>query len=125
MGESGRRTSLGSRNNDRVEANRDHGGRENRQGPPDVRAGSGGRNYGNGDDWSGGLVWIACEYHTRVVLWRGGHDDGEPFRVAMGHRQKSGDGLDFDAAGLHLPLSAAVLDVPHDLEVTGAIRHRA
>ena len=86
LGEGGGSPGAGPGHDDRLEAHRRDGRRENRQGPSHLRAGRGRGNHGDGDHRSGGLVRLAGEYHARAFLGHCRHHGGEPLRPAVGAR---------------------------------------
>jgi hypothetical protein len=81
-----------------MEAHRGDRGREDWEESPDVRAGRGGGNHGDGDDWRGGRAGVAGQYDACFVVGRGGDDAGEQVRIALEHGAEFGAGVGADAA---------------------------
>ncbi len=98
LGESGGGAGARAWNDDRMEANRGDRRRENRERSPDLRAGRGRGDHGDGNDWSSRRVRPPCEYNARAVVRCSGNDDGESFRAAMGHGAEFIDGVGAHAA---------------------------
>src|SRR5580658_10300683 len=97
--------------------------REDREGPPDLWAGSVGGDRRHVYDRIGRLVWIAGEHDARAVVGNCGHHGREPFWLAMVYRTQSGDGVGTDAARFDDAVRFPVLGVPEGLS-TVATRSR-
>ena len=99
VGEGGGSAGVGFGHDDRVEADRDDGGREDRQVAHDVCAGRVGATGGDGDDPGGGDLWVAGVDDACAELQCCRDDGGEPQRAAAGDDPEYRDGVGVYAAG--------------------------
>ncbi len=105
----------GSGHDDRLEADRHHRGREDRQRPPDLRTGRRCRNYRDADHRSRRHVRLAGEHNPRAVVGRSGDHGSQRNRAAVGHRAQPDHGLGADAACRHRLVGNAVLGFRPDV----------
>ena len=112
LGEGRRRDRARTRNDDRVEADRRDGRREDRQGPPHLRAGGGRRDHRDGDDRSSGRVRSAGEHDARALVGDRRDDGGESNGAPAGDRAQPRAGVGAHPACLHHAVRVAVLGVP-------------
>ena len=83
LGESGGGDCAGAGHDDRLEAHRGDGRREDRENPLDLWPGRFSGNRGHVYHLGGGQLRLAGQYHPRALLRRGGNHDGKQERVAV------------------------------------------
>ena len=115
----------GSRHHGRLEADRDHRRREDRQGAPDLRPGRVGRGRRRRHDRHGRGLGSAGLDHAHPVERRRRHDGGERLRPSDEHAAQHGDGLDPDPAGGGPPGRGAVRHPAHRVLTAAASTGRA
>ena len=115
MGEGGRGAGAGTGHHGGLEAHRGDGGREDRQGAPDLCAGRVRGAGGDGDDHGRGQLRAAGIDNARAELGRGGNDGGEQERLADLDDPQHCGGVGVHAAGGGAAFGIAVLAVPADL----------
>ena len=120
MGEGCGRLGTGHGNHGGLEANRDHGGRKDRQGPPYLRSGSGGGNHCHGDHRRCRLLRTAREYHARVVVRSCGHHGRKSLGLAVGNPAQSADGLGAHIAGFDWLGGILVLGFQQTEQIAGS-----
>ncbi len=98
----------------RLEAYRRHRRRKDRQDPPDLRPGRGGRNRRGGDDRRGGRLRPAGVDDPRSVVRRRRDDGGQRFGHAMVDHPQHRARLGADPAGGDDHVRHAVRDLPPD-----------
>jgi len=107
----GRRPGAGTGNDGGLEAHCRHRGREDWQGPPDLRAGGGGGNHRHGNDSCRRLHGTAGKHHSRVIVGRGRDHVGQQVGLADEHDSQPSDGLGADATSVDWPVGVAILVV--------------
>jgi hypothetical protein len=105
----------GTGHDDRLEAHRRDGRREDRQEPPDLRSGRLGRAGGRRHHRSGRRLWPAGLDHPRAVLGRCRHHGGERLGPADGHGAQLSDGMGAHPAGGNDALGRALHPLPQYL----------
>ena len=102
-------------NHDRLEADRGHRRRKDRQGTPDLRSGRRRGNHRYGNDRRCRRFWSTCKHHARALFGCGGHDGRQSFWNSAEYRAQPGVGLGSHAARRDAVVGLAVLALPQDL----------
>jgi phosphate/sulfate permease len=111
LGKDRRRHRAWSGHDDRVEAHRRHGGREDWQDPSYLCAGRLRRDHRRGDHRSCRRIWAAGLDHPCALVRHRGHHGSERIRPAVGDGAQHRHGLGADAPCRHDDLGQSLLDI--------------
>ena len=121
LGESCCRTGTRHGHHDRLEADCRYGRREDRQDPPDLRAGHVGRDCRSCHHHHGRPVQDAGFDHARTFIGRGRHHGGQQERPPVEHTAQHCHGLGADAAGCGPAVGQPLLGFPPHLLTSAEI----